>query len=62
MKKVYKDITMSFYIEDDKNIDSVLSNMSIDIVDTTGKLEANNTFIDWEYSRDTKIVDLGEDE
>ena len=49
MKKVYQEIVMSFFIEDEKDIDEVLFEMSIDIQDKTGKLEENNTYIDWEY-------------
>ena len=49
MKKVYQEIMMSFYIEDEKDIDEVLFEMSVDFKDNTGKLEENNTMIDWEY-------------
>ena len=50
MKKVYQEIMMSFYIEDEKDIDEVLFEMDIDIKDVTGK-----TFsIDWQY-RDTMV-------
>ena len=45
MKKVYQEIVMSFYVDDDVDIDEVLFEMDIDIKDTTGK-----TFsVDWEY-------------
>ena len=41
---------MSFYIEDEKDIDEVLFEMDIDIKDVTGK-----TFsVDWQY-RDTMV-------
>ena len=50
MKKVYQEIMMSFYIEDEKDIDEVLFEMDIDSKDTTGK-----TFsVDWQY-RDTMV-------
>mgnify|MGYP001192068600 CR=1 FL=1 len=51
MKKVYQEIIMSFYVEDEneKDIDEILFEMDIDIQDKTGKLEENNTYIDWEY-------------
>ena len=46
MKKVYQEIMMSFYVEDEKDIDEVLFEMDIDIKDTTGKIDDN---IGWEY-------------
>ena len=49
MKKVYQEIIMSFYIEDEKDIDEVIYNMSVDIKDTTGKLAENNDEMEWEY-------------
>ena len=58
MKKVYQEIMMSFYIEDEKDIDEVLFEMDIDIKDTTGKLEENNTYINWEY-RHLMVEDMG---
>ena len=45
MKKVYQEIMMSFYIEDEKDIDEVLFEMEVDFKDTTGKIDD----IDWEY-------------
>ena len=47
MKKVYQEIMMSFYVEDEKDIDEVLFEMSVDFTDNTGKL--NDEIIDWEY-------------
>ena len=58
MKKVYQEIMMSFYIEDEKDIDEVLFEMSVDFKDNTGKLEENNTMIDWEY-RHLMVEDMG---
>jgi len=58
MKKVYQEIMMSFFIEDEKDIDEVLFEMDIDIQDKTGKLEENNTYIDWEY-RHLLVEDMG---
>ena len=59
MKKVYQEIMMSFYVEDEneKDIDEILFEMDIDIQDKTGKLEENNTYIDWEY-RETMVETL----
>ena len=59
MKKVYQEIMMSFYVEDEneKDIDEILFEMDIDIQDKTGKLEENNTYIDWEY-RDLMVETL----
>tara|TARA_R110000868_G_scaffold234311_3_gene488002 strand:+ start:1244 stop:1402 length:159 start_codon:yes stop_codon:yes gene_type:complete len=45
MKKVYQEIMMSFYIEDEKDIDEVLFEMSVDFKDNTGKIDD----VDWEY-------------
>ena len=58
MKKVYQEIMMSFYIEDEKDIDEVLFEMSVDFKDNTGKLEENNTYINWEY-RHLLVEDMG---
>ena len=58
MKKVYQEIMMSFYVEDEKDIDEVLFEMSVDFKDNTGKLEENNTYIDWEY-RHLLVEDIG---
>lgn len=52
MKKVYQEIVVSFYAEDDVDIDEVLYMMDINIKDTTGKLRDNNEGhdeMDWEY-------------
>ena len=49
MKKVYQEIIMNFWVDDDVDIDEVLFEMSVDFKDNTGKLEENNTYIDWEY-------------
>lgn len=49
MKKVYQEIVMSFYVEDDVDIDEVLFEMHVDIKDTTGKLKDNNDEMEWEY-------------
>ena len=46
MKKVYQEIVMNFYVDDDVDIDEVLFEMDIDIKDTTGKIDDN---IDCEY-------------
>ncbi len=46
MKKVYQEIMMSFYVEDEKDIDEILFEMDVDFKDTTGKIDDN---IDWEY-------------
>ena len=46
MKKVYQEIMMSFWVEDEKDIDEVLFEMSVDFKDNTGKIDDN---IDWEY-------------
>ena len=58
MKKVYQEIMMSFYIEDEKDIDEVLFEMDVDFKDNTGKLEENNTYINWEY-RHLLVEDMG---
>ena len=58
MKKVYQEIMMSFYIEDEKDIDEVLFEMDVDFNDNTGKLEENNTYINWEY-RHLLVEDMG---
>ena len=58
MKKVYQEIIMSFYIEDEKDIDEVLFEMDVDFNDNTGKLEENNTYINWEY-RHLLVEDMG---
>ena len=58
MKKVYQEIMMSFYIEDEKDIDEVLFEMDVDFKDNTGKLEENNTYINWEY-RHLMVEDMG---
>jgi hypothetical protein len=58
MKKVYQEIMMSFYIEDEKDIDEVLFEMDVDFNDNTGKLEENNTYINWEY-RHLMVEDMG---
>jgi hypothetical protein len=47
MKKVYQEIMMSFWVEDEKDIDEILFEMDVDFKDTTGKL--NDEIIDWEY-------------
>ena len=39
MKKVYQEIVMNFWVDDDVDIDEVLFEMDIDIKDTTGKIE-----------------------
>ena len=44
MKKVYQEIMMSFWVEDEKDIDEVLFEMSVDFKDNTGKIDDN---IDW---------------
>ena len=50
MRKVYQEIIMEFWVDDDVDIDEVLFEMGIDIQDKTGK-----TFsVDWEY-RDTMV-------
>ena len=50
MKKVYQEIMMSFWVEDEKDIDEVLFEMSVDFKDNTGK-----TFsVDWQY-RDSMV-------
>ena len=46
MKKVYQEIWMSFYVEDEKDIDEILFEMSVDFKDNTGKID---DIIDWEY-------------
>ncbi len=46
MKKVYQEIIMEFWVDDDVDIDEVLFEMDIDIKDTTGKTVNG---IDWEY-------------
>jgi len=46
MKKVYQEIIMEFWVDDDVDIDEVLFEMDIDIKDTTGKIDSD---IDWEY-------------
>ena len=46
MKKVYQEIMMSFYVEDEKDIDEILFEMNVDFKDTTGKTDDS---IDWEY-------------
>ena len=48
MKKVYQEIMMSFYVEDEKDINEILFEMSVDFKDNTGKLE--DDIIDWEYT------------
>ena len=58
MKKVYQEIMMSFYIEDEKDIDEVLFEMDVDCKDNTGKLEEYNTYINWEY-RHLMVEDMG---
>ena len=58
MKKVYQEIMMSFYIEDEKDIDEVLFEMDVEFNDNTGKLEENNTYINWEY-RHLLVEDMG---
>ena len=58
MKKVYQEIMMSFYVEDEKDIDEILFEMSVDFNDNTGKLEENNTYINWEY-RHLLVEDMG---
>ena len=58
MKKVYQEIIMSFYIEDEKDIDEVLFEMGVDFTDNTGKLEEHNTMIDWCY-RHLMVEDMG---
>lgn len=58
MKKVYQEIMMSFYIEDEKDIDEVLFEMDVEFNDNTGKLEENNTYINWEY-RHLMVEDMG---
>ena len=45
MKKVYQEILMQFWVDDDVDIDEVLFEMDVDIKDTTGKIDD----IDWEY-------------
>ena len=45
MKKVYQEIMMSFYVEDEKDIDEILFEMSVDFKDNTGKIDD----VDWEY-------------
>ena len=47
MKKVYQEIIMEFWVDDDVDIDEVLFEMDVDIKDTTGKIEDGD--IDWEY-------------
>ena len=47
MKKVYQEIIMEFWVDDDVDIDEVLFEMDIDIKDTTGKIDDGD--IDWEY-------------
>ena len=47
MKKVYQEILMEFWVDDDVDIDEVLFEMDVDIKDTTGKIEDGD--IDWEY-------------
>ena len=37
---------MSFWVEDEKDIDEILFEMDVDFKDTTGKIDDN---IDWEY-------------
>ena len=46
MKKVYQEIMMSFYVEDEKDIDEILFEMEVDFKDKTGKIDDN---IEWEY-------------
>jgi len=46
MKKVYQEILMQFWVDDDVDIDEVLFEMDVDIKDTTGKIDSD---IDWEY-------------
>jgi hypothetical protein len=46
MKKVYQEIMMFFWVEDEKDIDEVLFEMSVDFKDNTGKIDDN---IGWEY-------------
>jgi len=46
MKKVYQEILMEFWVDDDVDIDEVLFEMDVDIKDTTGKIDSD---IDWEY-------------
>ena len=50
MKKVYQEIIMEFWVDDDVDIDEVLFEMDIDIKDTTGKIFS----VDWQY-RDTTV-------
>lgn len=58
MKKVYQEILMQFCVDDDVDIDEVLFEMDVDFKDNTGKLEENNTMIDWEY-RHLLVEDMG---
>jgi len=47
MKKVYQEIMMSFYVEDEKDVDEISFEMSVDFKDNTGKIDDDN--IGWEY-------------
>ena len=58
MKKVYQEIMIQFYIEDEKDIDEVLFEMSVDFKDNTGKLKENNDEMEWEY-RHLLVEDMG---
>ena len=58
MKKVYQEIMMSFWVEDEKDIDEILFEMSVDFTDNTGKLEKNNDEVDWEY-KELLVEDMG---
>ena len=58
MKKVYQEILMQFCVDDDVDIDEVLFEMDVDFKENTGKLEENNTMIDWEY-RHLLVEDMG---
>ena len=41
MKKVYQEIIMEFWVDDDVDIDEVLFEMDVDIKDTTGKIDSD---------------------
>jgi len=47
MKKVYQEIMMTFYVEDEADIDYVLLEMSVDLKDNTDRMVAGD--IDWQF-------------
>ena len=46
MKKIYQEVMIEFMVDDDVNIDEVLSELKVDVTDPTGHTEDS---IDYEF-------------